>query len=74
MEVQFDEHCGTTVLTFAMLIVNKQSYLFTSSEDVSLAGVQGMVATGFTWQKSGLRMRQSEDMPHGISEVAWSLG
>ena len=58
----------------SVLTVNNESHLFTSSEDVLLAGVQGMVATGFTWQKIGLSMRQSEDMPHGISDVAWSLG
>ena len=39
----------------AMLTVNGQSHVLTSSTDVLLAGVHGMMATGsgFTWQKIG---------------------
>ena len=37
---------------FSLLTVNGQSHLLLSSEDVLFAGVHGMVATGFTWQKT----------------------
>ena len=40
----------------SILTVNGQSHVLTSSADVLLAGVQGMVAVGrgFTWQKTGV--------------------
>ena len=41
---------------FAMLTVNGQIHALTSSEDLLLSGVHGMVATGFTWQKTGLNL------------------
>ena len=63
----------------SILSVNGQSHVLTSSEDVFLAGVQGMVATGFTWRETGyactwvkICLMESPKLPGPWGDEPWT--